>query len=109
MKKIFIITCIICTSTVVCAQKETKPPPPPPPPPAIEATKFSGVKSFLDHNPGVAKVHWKDPDTIVLKMKDKTTRSYNLSDAAIKKAFSDQYGDIPVPPPPPPPPPAKEN
>lgn len=95
-KKIFIITCIMCKSAVVCAQKETKLPPPPPPSPVIEATKFSGVKSFLDHNPDVAKVHGKDHITIVLKMKDKTIRVYNLPDATIKKEFSGKYGDLPV-------------
>lgn len=117
MKRIFFFACIICTSGIVYAQNETKskPKPPPPPPPKVEVTSFTpsvnepGVKNFLKQNTGVASVYWNNQHTIVLRMKDKTTKAYDLSDSQIKKTFIDNYGEIPGPLPPvtpPPPPPA---
>ncbi|MGN6494953.1 MAG: hypothetical protein ACTHLE_23400 [Agriterribacter sp.] len=36
-------------------------------------------------------------------MKDKTSKTYDLSDEKAKKAFVEAFGEVPVPPPPPPP------
>ncbi|MFT3947048.1 MAG: hypothetical protein QM763_08760 [Agriterribacter sp.] len=112
MKCILFFTCLLCTSLMAHAQKEKKTSEQAPDSPQVEAARFPGLKDFLQRNPEVAKVYWKTNDTIVLKMKDKTTRLYDLSNETTKKGFNDKYGDPPVPPPPPPPapppPPPKE-
>jgi len=98
----------------VHAQTQEKPSTPkPPPPPKVELTNFTpsandpDIKKFLKENTEVASIYWSNGHTIVLKMKDKTVKPYDLSEEGIRKNFIATYGEIPDPPPPPPPPPAK--
>lgn len=117
MKKIILaVACTACMAIAAVAQKKSPPPPPPPPPspPTVTVTEPEApviekynedVDAFLKQNPSVKRIAWKKEHVIALIMKDKTVKTYNLEVEKMKKAFTEAFGEAPVPPPPPPLPP----
>ena len=89
-------------------EKYGRSPIPPPPPPKVNLTRFKppviiakGEKAddFYKRNPSVKEIS-KQGNTITLKMKDGTSKEYNITDKDEMKSFSDQYGESPFSPPP---------
>ncbi|HEY1023385.1 MAG TPA: hypothetical protein VGE06_13790 [Flavisolibacter sp.] len=121
MKKVFLMA-TLAVSMAAAAQTKKKTPPPPPPPPIVEAATPAPppppkppapppppalpkeYSDFLERNPSVKNLHWKN-QTLVIKKKNGETEKYMLNDEGIREAEA-KYGKLPqVPPPPPPKPP----
>ena len=90
-------------------EKYGRSPIPPPPPPKVNLTKFKppviiakGEKAddFYKRNASVKEI-LKQGNTITLKMKDGTSKEYNVTNKDEMKSFTDQYGELPFSPPPP--------
>lgn len=115
MKKVVLaIACMLSIAVAAVAQEKDPPPPPPPPvvkkvkpaPPPIDTESPKRYKAFLERNQSVERLRWKSTHIVVVTMKDKTSKTYDLNNEKMKKDFEEAFGAAPVSPPPPPPPPA---
>lgn len=113
MKKVVLaIACMLSIAVAAVAQEKDPPPPPPPPvvkkvkpaPPPIDTESPKRYKAFLERNKSVERLRWKSRHIVVVTMKDKTSKTYDLNNEKMKKDFEEAFGAAPVSPPPPPPP-----
>src|SRR5687768_10886399 len=114
MKKVFLLAAMAVSMAAMAQTKKKAPPPPPPPPPVVEIIKIpppppeppapppppalpKEYTDFLDRNPSVKSIHWKN-ETVVIKKKNGESEKYALSDKGIRDAEA-KYGQLPQAPP----------
>jgi hypothetical protein len=123
MKKVFLMAALAVSMAASAQTKKKAPPPPPPPPPPVEAVNDipppppkppapppppalpKEYTDFLNRNPSVKSIHWKN-ETVVIKKKNGEAEKYALTEEGIRDAEA-KYGQLPQAPPPPPPKPPK--